>query len=131
MNTARLKNIVILILLLANAFLLVLLFSRRAGENAAHEPFTRRWFTGEGGHAVPVRQFWPGVFGCDLQPDGLDAFEDMQIIKICGMGGQILKERRDHGQAEFGACFFGGISFGNKADFFLIVFIARDFVFFG
>ena len=29
MNTARLKNIVILILLLANAFLLVLLFSRR------------------------------------------------------------------------------------------------------
>ena len=37
MNTARLKNIVILILLLANAFLLVLLFSRRAGENAAHE----------------------------------------------------------------------------------------------
>ena len=30
MNTARLKNIVILILLLANAFLLVLLFSRRA-----------------------------------------------------------------------------------------------------
>ena len=37
MNTARLKNIVILILLLANAFLLVLLFSRRAEENAAHE----------------------------------------------------------------------------------------------
>ena len=36
-NTARLKNIVILILLLANAFLLVLLFSRRAEENAAHE----------------------------------------------------------------------------------------------
>ena len=35
MNTARLKNIVILILLLANAFLLVLLFSRRAEENAA------------------------------------------------------------------------------------------------
>ena len=33
MNTARLKNIVILILLLANAFLLVLLFSRRAEEN--------------------------------------------------------------------------------------------------
>ena len=37
MNTARLKNIVILILLLANAFLLVLLFSRRAEENASHE----------------------------------------------------------------------------------------------
>ena len=37
MNTARLKNIVILILLLANAFLLVLLFSLRAEENAAHE----------------------------------------------------------------------------------------------
>ena len=37
MNTARLKNIVILILLLANAFLLVLLFSRRAEENSAHE----------------------------------------------------------------------------------------------
>ena len=37
MNTARLKNIVIIILLLANAFLLVLLFSRRAEEHAAHE----------------------------------------------------------------------------------------------
>ena len=37
MNTPRLENIVILILLLANAFLLVLLFSRRAEENAAHE----------------------------------------------------------------------------------------------
>ena len=37
MNTARLKNIVILILLLANAFLLVLLFSRRAEENDARE----------------------------------------------------------------------------------------------
>ena len=37
MNTARLKNIVIIILLLANAFLLVLLLSQRAEENAAHE----------------------------------------------------------------------------------------------
>lgn len=37
MNTARLKNIIIIVLLLANAFLLVLLFSRRAEENAAHE----------------------------------------------------------------------------------------------
>ncbi len=37
MNTARLKNIIIIVLLLANAFLLVLLVSRRAEENAAHE----------------------------------------------------------------------------------------------
>lgn len=37
MNTARLKNIVIIILLLANAFLLVLLFSRRAEESATRE----------------------------------------------------------------------------------------------
>lgn len=37
MNTARLKNIVIIILLLANAFLLVLLLSQRAEENVAHE----------------------------------------------------------------------------------------------
>lgn len=37
MNTARLKNIVILILLLANAFLLVLLLSRRAEERSARE----------------------------------------------------------------------------------------------
>ena len=36
MNTARLKNIVIIILLLANAFLLVLLFSLHAEENAAN-----------------------------------------------------------------------------------------------
>lgn len=37
MNTARLKNIVILILVLANAFLLVLLLSRRAEESAARD----------------------------------------------------------------------------------------------
>ena len=37
MNTARLKNIVIIILLLANAFLLVLLASRRAEEHSAYE----------------------------------------------------------------------------------------------
>ena len=37
MNTARLKNIVIIILLLANAFLLVLLTSRRAEEHSAYE----------------------------------------------------------------------------------------------
>lgn len=37
MNTARLKNIVIMILLLANAFLLVLLLSRRVEESAAHD----------------------------------------------------------------------------------------------
>jgi len=36
LNTARLKSIVIIILLLANAFLLVLLLSQRAEENAAH-----------------------------------------------------------------------------------------------
>ena len=41
MNTARLKNIVILILLLANAFLLVLLFSRRAEENAGPRALRR------------------------------------------------------------------------------------------
>ena len=37
MNTARLKNIVILILLLANAFLLVLLLSRRTEERRAYD----------------------------------------------------------------------------------------------
>lgn len=37
MNTARLKNIVIIILLLANAFLLVLLFARRAEERSVQE----------------------------------------------------------------------------------------------
>lgn len=37
MKTSRLKNIVIVILLLVNAFLLFLLLSRRAGERDSNE----------------------------------------------------------------------------------------------